>query len=168
MFQDEARFGRMTSVTRAWAPPQVRPIVSAQFVREYIYVYGSVNPKTGDTCNLILPRADTVCMQVYLNHLSAQYVNNTLILIADGAAWHTTGALVIPDNIRLLSLPPYSPELNPEEHVWDHLREKHFPNKTFASLDALEDALCVALKKVHAEAEVIKSLTNFSWLNYGF
>jgi transposase len=168
MFQDEARFGRITSTSKAWAPIGIRPAVAAQLVREYIYVYGSVEPKTGDTFNLILPNADTVCMQLYLNQLSETYLRKIIVLFADSAIWHTTDELVIPTNIRLIPLPPYSPELNPEEHVWDHIREKYFPNKTFPSLDALEEALCEALKKVSLETDVIKKLTNFSWLHYGF
>ena len=52
-------------------------------------------------------------------------------MVLDGAGWHKSKAMTIPDNIRLLSLPPYSPELNPVEHLWDELREKHFHNRTF-------------------------------------
>ena len=70
----------------------------------------------------------------------------------------------IPDNIRLLSLPPYSPELNPVEHLWDELREKHFHNLAFDSLDALENQLVAALHALENDSEPVKSICNWEWI----
>jgi transposase len=66
--------------------------------------------------------------------------NERIVMILDGAGWHRSGELTEPANLRLLSLPPYAPALNPVENLWDELREKHFHNRVFASLNALEDS----------------------------
>ncbi|MBU2055341.1 MAG: transposase, partial [Proteobacteria bacterium] len=75
------------------------------------------------------------------NEVAARHLNDQIIMVVDGAGWHRNESLIIPDNIRLLRLPPYSPELNPVEHVWDDLREKEFHNRVFDSIDSLEDHL---------------------------
>ena len=69
-----------------------------------------------------------------------------------------------PHNMRLLSLPPCAPELNPVEHVWDELREKRFHNRVFDSLDALEDRLEIALKDFERDAPIIKSIVSWPWI----
>ena len=85
-------------------------------------------------------------------------------MVLDGAGWHRNESLVVPDNIRLVKLPPYSPELNPVEHLWDDLREKHFHNLVFESLDALEDHLEAALRKMENEPERIRSIIAWPWI----
>lgn len=67
-------------------------------------------------------------------------------MVLDGAGWHRSAALRVLANMQLLSLPPYAPELNPVEHLWDELREKHFHNRVFNSLDALEDHLVTVIR----------------------
>jgi len=84
-------------------------------------------------------------MQIFLDEVVARYPNNRIIRVLDGVGWHKSGSLRIPDNLRLLNLPPYSPGLNPVEHIWNDLREKAFHNLVFDSLDALEDHLEKAL-----------------------
>ena len=83
----------------------------------------------------------------------------------DGAGWHHSDELVIPSNIRLIEQPPYSPEVNPVEHVWDELREKHFGNRAFPSLDALIEVLCQGLNQLADDPERLRSLTSFPHLN---
>ena len=82
----------------------------------------------------------------------------------DGAGWHRSDALKAPDNIYLLKLPPYAPELNPIEHVWDELREKFFHNRVFKSLDALEDHLAGALKTLEGDATTVGSIVSWPWI----
>jgi transposase len=86
-------------------------------------------------------------------------------MLLDGAGWHHARDLVLPDNLRLLFLPPYSPELNPVEHVWEYLRENHFGNDTFTSLDAVGNRLCQGLRALTAQPDLVRSLTCFDWLN---
>jgi transposase len=69
-----------------------------------------------------------------------------------------------PDNIYLLKLPAYAPELNPIEHVWDELREKFFHNRVFASLDALKDQLALGLAKLENNPEIVRSIVSWDWI----
>ena len=128
MFADEARFGRINWPRPCWAPIGVRPEVASQLIREYIYLYGAVSPKDGTCVYLIMPRSDTGSIQVFLNALSRKFASQDILLVLDGAPNHRSGELEIPENISLLFLPPYSPELNPKENLWDEIREKLFKN----------------------------------------
>ena len=83
---------------------------------------------------------------------------------AYGAGWHRSSAFRLPDNLRLLFLPPYSPELNPPQHLWDELREKYFHNRVFESLDTLEDHLTVALRNLENAPDRVKSITGWGWI----
>jgi len=78
--------------------------------------------------------------------------------VLDGAGWHTTGRLVVPPNMRLLFLPPYSPQLNPVEHLWDELREKYFHNRVFSCLNEVEQHLVEALAAFEHNTERIRSI----------
>jgi transposase len=82
----------------------------------------------------------------------------------DQAGWHSANDLVIPENIRLIPRPAYSPELNPVEHIWDELREKYFHNRIFPSLELLMDMLCQGLNALADDAECLRSLTGFPHL----
>jgi transposase len=125
MFTDEARFGRMNRIRPCWAPIGMRPEVAAQLIREYIYLYGAVSPKDGTCVYLIMPTSNTACFQIFLDVLARKFARQDILLVLDGAPNHRCGDLVIPDNIKLLYLPPYSPELNPKENIWDEIREKN-------------------------------------------
>lgn len=85
-------------------------------------------------------------------------------MVVDGAGWHKAGSLKLPSNLRLHFLPPYSPELNPQEHIWDELREKHFHNRVFASLDALEDQLVQALRIFEDDPQRMLSIAGWDWI----
>jgi len=85
-------------------------------------------------------------------------------LVLDQAGWHKAKDLKVPQNIRLASLPPYSPELNPTEHIWDELREKYFHNLTFDSIGAVEDRLEVGLRELEDDRRLIQSTTGFDWI----
>lgn len=165
MFMDEARFGRISDVRRCWAPLRIRPCVLSQVVREYTYAYAAVCPFDGDLDALILPEVNTEAMSIFLEELSKNHRDEQIVLILDKAGWHTAANLNIPENITLHWLPPYSPELNPVEHLWDELREKWFRNKYFASLDAVEDQLAEALKFLMEHPDQVKSMTLFDWMD---
>jgi DDE superfamily endonuclease len=142
MFTDDARFGRMNRIRPCWASISMRPAVAAQLIREYIYLYGAVSPKDGTCVYLIMPTSNTACFQVFLDVLARKFVREDILLVLDGAPNHRCGDLVIPANIMLLYLPPYSPELNPKENLWDKIREKIFKNYALKSMDAV----CAKLK----------------------
>ena len=133
MFTDEARFGRMNRIRPCWAPIGTRPGVAAQLIREYIYLYGAVSPKDGTCVYLIMPTSNTECFQIFLEVLARKFARQDILLVLDGAPNHRCGDLAVPDNIKLLYLPPYSPELNPKENLWDEIREKIFKNYALKS-----------------------------------
>src|SRR5450756_2301377 len=108
MFADEARFARMNRPRPCWAPIGTRPEVAAQLIREYIYLYGAVSPKDGTCVYLIMSRSDATSFQAFLDALSRKFARYDILLVLDGAPNHRCGNLVLPDNISLLCLPPYS------------------------------------------------------------
>ena len=164
MFQDEARFGRISDVRRCWAPKPIRPLCQAMLTHEYTYAYGAVDACTGELDSLILPHVNTHCMQLFLDEVSQRHPQEKIVMVIDGAGWHRSGALKAPDNMYLLKLPPYAPELNPIEHVWDELREKFFHNRVFASLDALEDQLTLGLTTLEENPETLRSIVSWDWI----
>ena len=85
-------------------------------------------------------------------------------MFLDGAGWHRANDLAVPENMRLEALPPYSPQLNPVEHIWDEIREKWFANEVFNSLDAVEDRLVEALVALENDRELVASTTGFDWI----
>jgi len=164
-FHDEARFGRISDRRRCWAPLPDRPVVPQQVVREYVYVLGAASPFDGRFCSLVLPWVDADAMSMFLAHLAAETPGEYGVVVLDGAGWHTAHALRVPSALRLIFLPPYSPELNPIEHVWDHLRENDIGHRIFDSLDEVSDTLCVALRRLIDQPGTVHSLTCFEWLN---
>ena len=106
MFQDEARFGRISDVRRCWAPKPIRPLCQGMLTHEYTYAYGAVDVCTGELDSLILPHVNTECMQLFLNEVSARHPDECIVMVIDGAGWHRSDALKPPENIYLLKLPP--------------------------------------------------------------
>lgn len=135
MAADQGRFGRISTVKRAWAPPGMRPRSARQVVREYVYVYTAVAPAEGKMTSLILPTVDSAMMSLFLEHVGKTFADFFLVMQVDQASWHHAEDLQVPENIRLLPQPAYSPELNPTEHIWEDLREKQFPNVACSSLE---------------------------------
>jgi hypothetical protein len=113
---------------------------------------------------LILPWANTEMMNVFLTHVAHDFAGYFLIVVVDRAGWHTAQRLTVPENIRLLPQPARSPELNPTEHVWDELREKHLANQSFRSLRTLELTLCQGLTHLATDPQRLRSLTDFPYM----
>jgi hypothetical protein len=164
-FQDEARFGRMARIRRCWAPAPLRPQVANGYEREFVYVYGAVCPAQGRLHWRLTRQMNTVQMSAFLAQISAAHRREFILLVLDGASSHTSKDLVVPENLRLVSLPPYSPELNPQEHVWDELREKLFPNRVFDHLDGVIHQLEKGLPQFAANKAALRSLTSWPWIN---
>ena len=162
-FQDEARFGRIDNIASCWVPQGCRALVGNQIIREYTYLYGAFCPQTGDSFSLILPYANGECMDIFLKLFSENYPEYRIILAMDNASWHSSEISI--DNIVPLFQPAHSPELNPAERVWKHIRESGcFKNKTFDSLADVETAICTAVNDILSNRETIKSLTGFGWI----
>ncbi|MEA5467166.1 transposase [Leptothoe sp. PORK10 BA2] len=168
MAEDEGRFGRLGQVMSAWCGPGIWPESGQQLVREYLYSYVAVAPALGMMTALVLPYSNTEMMNLFLKQVSQDFSDYFVVMQVDGAAYHTGQALVIPENIRLIIQPPRSPELNAVEHVWEEIREKHFYNRVFDSLDAVSDTLCKGLKELIDLPEKITSMTNFPHMRITF
>jgi putative transposase len=168
MAHDEGRFGRINRPRRCWAPKPLRPTVPRQIIREFVYVFATVCAHLGRLTALVLPAANTEMMALFLAHLARQYRGYFIVLLVDRASWHLTPRLAVPDNIRLLPHPAGSPELNPPEHIWEDLREKALPNLAFSALPPLVNKLCAGLRRLSAEPDRVRSMTDFPYLRYPF
>ena len=113
---------------------------------------------------LILPTADTECFQIFLNTLAKKYSRSHIVLFVDGAGNHSSGDLVIPSNVTLSSLPAYSPELNPQENIWDEIREKVFKNYALKSMDAVYGKLEEAALYIDRNRKLVKSIASFPYI----
>jgi len=164
MFQDEARFGRMVRIRRCWSPAPSRPKVDNGYERQFTYVYGAVSPLQGQLDWKISPQMNTEQMNQFLVQISQAHPDEFIVMVVDGASSHRALELRIPENIRLHRLPSYSPELNPQEHVWDELREKEFPNRVFESMQAVVSQLEAGLPRMAANTRALRSLTAWPWI----
>jgi transposase len=164
MFADEARFGWINSPRPCWAPNGTRPQVVSQRVREYVYLYGAVTPKDGTCVYLIMPAPDTECFQVFLKRLARKYRRQLILLFVDGAGNHHSDELEVPHNVMLHLLPPYSPELNPQENLWDEIREKIFKNYALKSMEDVYAKLKEAALYIERNPAIVKSITSFPYI----
>ena len=164
MFEDEARFGRMSSPYAAWAPKPIRPSVELALVREFEYVYCAVSPQDGQSVWHIQKQMNTECMGEFLQKVSNTFPKEIVLMILDGASCHKAKALEVPPNIILEFLPPYSPELNPTEHIWDEMREKFFANRIFSSMDLVLKQINKAITQFQTHAETLISITYWPWI----
>ena len=162
MFQDEAGFGRINKPKYCWCRKGQRPSVPCHHIREYRYVFGAVEPLTGESYFLIMPYCNTCCMNIFLDGLSKQYPNDIILLCCDGAAWHKSNSLCVPHNIRSFFIPPYTPEMNPIEQIWKEFRKVGFRNEIFASLDKVVSRLCDTICSI--SSHTIQHITARSWI----
>ena len=162
MFQDEAGFGRINKPKYCWCKKGIRPSVPCHHIREYRYAFGAVEPLTGENFFLVLPYSNTECMNVFLEELSKQYEEDNILLCCDGASWHKSNSLIIPENITLIYIPPYTPEMNPIEQIWKELRSKGFRNEIFATLEKVVDRLCETIRDL--TKETVRSITGRDWI----
>src|SRR6478672_1980236 len=102
--------------------------------------------------------------QAFLNVLSRKFARQDILLVLDGAPNHRCGYLALPDNISLLFLPPYSPELNPKENLWDEIREKIFKNYALKSIDAVRAKLKQAILYIERNPKIVQSITSFPYI----
>lgn len=162
MFQDEAGFGRINKPKYCWCKKGFRPSVPCHHIREYRYAYGAVEPMTGENFFLIMPYCNTECMNLFLQELSKAYSQDVIILVCDGARWHKSNSLKIPENIELAFIPPYTPEMNPIEQIWEEVREKGFRNESFQTLAKVVDRLCETICAL--SSYTIMSITRRNWI----
>jgi transposase len=164
-FEDEARFGTQGTITRVWARRGSRPRAVRQNGREWLYVLMAVCVGTGATSALIMPALDTEVLNLFLEQFARGLPAGVhAVLIWDGAGYHTSGDLVVPGNVSLIQLPPYSPELNPVENLWHYLRSHHWSNRPYEGYKGLEREAVRSLCAVCDDAERLKSICNADYV----
>ena len=163
-FQDEARFGQQGSISRMWAVKGTRPRAIRQQQFKYTYLFGAVCPASGDAVGLLLPYANTNAMQLHLAQISQQVPKGRhAVIVLDRAGWHTTKKLSTFENLSLLPIPPASPELNPCEQIWKHLRRKHLSNRCFKDDEDLLAVCSHAWNDFANQPDFVTSLCSRKW-----
>lgn len=115
--------------------------------------------ETGQAEGLIAPRLDTKIVNLFLEQLSRTLAPDVqAVLVWDGAGYHRANALICPENITLMSLPPYSPELNPVENLWHYLRSHHWSNRKYPTVDDLFDAAETAWRATCLNPDAIRTV----------
>ncbi|MEZ9460055.1 IS630 family transposase, partial [Vibrio sp. 10N.222.54.E8] len=144
-FQDEARFGQQNTTTRLWATRGTRPRVVKQQQFEYAYLFGSVCPSRGIGEAMVVPWVNKDIMINHLEQISkVTEKDRHSVVIMDGAGWHTDDIANPFDNVSIIKLPPYSPELNPIEQVWSWLRQHYLANQNFIDYNDIVSKVCSA------------------------
>lgn len=164
MFFDEGRFGLRSTTMRIWAEKGKRLTVLVQQGFKNFYGYTAVCPFDGSNFSLLLSGVNTDYMNVYLENLSDEFKDYQIILIMDQAGWHKSKNLTIPANINIEFLPPYSPELNPVEKLWEWIKKECSHNFIYEKIDDLWDAVCDEYNKL-TEKDYMK-LCHCNYLSY--
>jgi len=156
--------GQQGTLTRVWAKCGSRPRAPRDQRYEWAYIFGAVCPARQATAALVLPNANAEAMSLHLAEIAKQVaVGAHAVLMLDGAGYHKASALSIPANISLLKLPPYAPELNPAENVWEYLRANGLANTVFESYDDIVDKSCEAWMFFASDPARIASVTTREW-----
>lgn len=164
-FQDEARVGQKGTHAYIWAPIGSRPLMVRDNRHDSAYIFGAICPARAVGAAVLMPAANTEAMNEHLKEISTQVsVGAHAVLVCDGAGWHQRGKqLVVPDNISLLPLPPYSPELNPMEKVWDYLRQNKLCAHVWDTYDDILEACKIAWNWLVDDPDRIRSIGTRLW-----
>jgi transposase len=159
--QDESRFGLFTRNGRALTAKGVKPICTYQNIFKSTYVFGAFSPMNGDSLVMELPYCNGDNFQIFLNELSNKNAEEFKVIVLDNGRFHKGKSLIIPKNIALIFLPPYSPELNPAELVWLNMKRKT-TNIIYKTMDELKLKINEIVKELITE-EFIKNLCGFDY-----
>jgi transposase len=171
-FMDEARVGQQGTLTRIWAKRGTRPRAARDHRRTSTYLFGAVCPDRGTGAAVVLPHVNIEAMverrrspeNIHLAEIGKHVAEGAhAVLVLDRAGWHTSPKLTLPENISLLPLPSYAPELNPVENVWAYLRANFLSHRVWDSYDAIVSACCDAWNKLMNTPERLASITHRTW-----
>ncbi len=164
-FQDEARVGQKGGHAYIWAEIGSRPLMVRDNRHDSAHLFGAMCPARGVGAAIIMPTVNTEAMNEHLNEISTQVAQGAhAVLVLDGAGWHQVGGtLIVPDNITLMSLPPYAPELNPMENVWEYLRANKLCALVWDSYEAIVGACRDAWTFLTDDPARIQSIGTREW-----
>lgn len=162
-FQDESRFGLMTHIGKYLTAKGIKPIVKYQHAFRNTYLYGSYSPVDGDSFVWEINGTDTKIFEAYLQAFSKHREAEYKIVIIDNAGFHSTKNISVPDNIFLLNIPPYCPELNPCEKVWQHIKSR-FKNQTFETMKNIKEWLATMVTQM-TEKQIMSITHNEKYLD---
>ena len=152
--------GQQGTLTRIWAERGTRPRAPRDTRYKWTYIFGAVCPERGATAALVMPHVDTKAMNAHLIEISMAVAEGAhAILVLDGAGWHGSKALLIPENITLLTLPPYAPELNPIENVRAYLRANRLAISVFETEAEIVNRCCDAWNFFANDIDTVRSIT---------
>ncbi len=156
---DESRFGLLSNMRRCLTAKGVKPVVPYQHKFQNFYLFGAYSPVNGDSFTLEYPYCNATCFQSYLDLLAVHNKDEFKILLLDNGAFHHSNQLIIPKNIALLFIPPYSPELNPAECMWRYIKGK-IANTIFENLSDLSESLSEIIKNLNNK--IVQSITGWN------
>jgi len=162
---DQHRVGRKPIVGRVWARKGQRPLVRVQHRFPWRYVLAFVHPASGRRAWQVASAINTAVMSVAWESFAATVgagPTKRIVLVLDQAGYHTSPLLPVPEGLHLVFLPPYSPELQPAEHLW-HYTDQPLINEHFPTIDALEDAIADHCGRLQRQRDIIRSATLFHW-----
>jgi hypothetical protein len=164
-FQDEARVGQQGTLSYQWAPRGSRPPAVRDNRHDSAYLFGAICPARAAGAAIVSPWVNSEAMSVHLAEIGKQVCTGShAVLVCDGAGWHQTGQrLTVPDNVTLLRLPPYSPELNPIENVWQYLRGNKLSRRVWRGYEDIVDACCDAWNWLIADTVRVATITTRIW-----
>ena len=135
-FADEARIGQKNKITRRWAQRGTRPHAPQDQRTASTYIFGAICPQDGKGAGLVLPKCNTQAMNLHLIEIARHIApGKHAVLLMDQAGWHTSKKLGVPANITIVALPAKCPELNPQENIWQFMRDNWLSNRVFTSYD---------------------------------
>jgi hypothetical protein len=162
--KDEARVGRQGTLTRVWARRGTRPRAPRDRRYAWAYLFGAVCPERAVGAGLVLPHANTEASGLHLAEIGHHVAPGAhAVVVLDGAGWHAAGGLAVPENLTLLPLPRYSPELNPVENVWEYLRQNKLGLRVWPDYDAIVATCCEAWNWLVAAPDRLASITRREW-----
>ena len=165
-FGDEARVGQKNRITRRWAKRGTRPSAPQDQRTASTYIFGAICPKDGKAAVLVLPWCNTDAMTLHLAEISARVApGRHAALVVDQAGWDLSAGLIVPANITVVPLPAKCPELNPQENIWQFLRDNWLSNRVFTSYDNIVDHCCFAWNRLAEQPWTIMSIGTRDWAN---
>ena len=163
-FGDEARIGQKNKLTRRWAKRGTRPCAPQDQRTASTYIFGAICPKEGKGAALVMPWCNTDAMARHLAAIADKVApGRHAVLLLDRAGWHMSAHLVVPETITIVALPAKCPELNPQENVWQFMRDNWLSNRVFTSYGNLVDHCCAAWNKLVDQPWTIMSIGMRDW-----